>query len=39
MIFTTLDLSVNMGVTVFPSEIPNNEIRELLKEDFVKSML
>lgn len=29
MIFTTLDLSVNMGFTVFPSEIPNNEIQKL----------
>lgn len=28
-IFTTVDLSVNMGFTVFPSEIQNNEIKQL----------
>jgi hypothetical protein len=28
-IFTTLDLSVNMGFTVFPSEIQSNEIQQL----------
>lgn len=29
MIYTTLDLSVNMGFTVFPSEIKNNEMQKL----------
>lgn len=28
-IFTTADLSVNMGFTAFPSEIQNNEIQQL----------
>ena len=28
-----------MATSIQPSEIPNNEIRELLKEDFVESML